>query len=84
MSVQQARLPKVPVSPLELENATEPPLNLYNPKKPYTATVVSVERLVGPFARGETFHIVIDHGGKVPYWEGQTYGVIPPVGDYFH
>ncbi|KAF5736381.1 Ferredoxin--NADP reductase root isozyme [Tripterygium wilfordii] len=23
-------------------------------------------------------HIVIDHGGNVPYWEGQSYGVIPP------
>lgn len=79
MSVQQASVPKIAVSPLELENANEPPLNLYKPKGPYTATVVSVERLVGPKAPGETCHIVIDHGGNVPYWEGQSYGVIPPV-----
>lgn len=81
MSVQQASVPKVAVSSLELENATEPPLNLYKPKEPYTATIVSVERLVGPKAPGETCHIVIDHGGNVPYWEGQSYGVIPPVSD---
>lgn len=69
---------KVLVSPLYLEDAKEPPLNLYKPKEPYTATIVSVERLVGPKAPGETCHIVIDHGGNVPYWEGQSYGVIPP------
>lgn len=78
MSVQQAATHKVSVSPLELENATGPPLHLYKNKEPYTATIVSVERLVGPKAPGETCHIVIDHGGNVPYWEGQSYGVIPP------
>ncbi|KAJ0017881.1 hypothetical protein Pint_11222 [Pistacia integerrima] len=76
--VQQASRSKVAVSPLELEDAKEPPLNLYKPKEPYTATIVSVERIVGPKAPGETCHIVIDHGGNVPYWEGQSYGVIPP------
>lgn len=79
MSVQQASRSKVAVSPLELEDAKEPPLNLYKPKEPYTATIVSVERIVGPKAPGETCHIVIDHSGNVPYWEGQSYGVIPPV-----
>ncbi|CAH1427189.1 unnamed protein product [Lactuca virosa] len=69
---------KVSVSPLHLEDAKEPPLNTYKPKEPYTATIVSVERVVGPKAPGETCHIVIDHGGNVPYWEGQSYGVIPP------
>lgn len=78
MSVQQASKPKVAISPLSLEVAKEPPLHLYKNKDPYTATVVSVERLVGPQAPGETCHIVIDHGGNVPYWEGQSYGVIPP------
>ncbi|CAO2835169.1 unnamed protein product [Amaranthus hypochondriacus] len=78
MSVQQATTPKVPVSPLELEDAKEPPLHLYKNKEPYTGTIVSVERLVGPKAPGETCHIVIDHGGNVPYWEGQSYGIIPP------
>lgn len=79
MSVQQASRSKVSVAPLHLESAKEPPLNTYKPKEPFTATIVSVESLVGPKAPGETCHIVIDHGGNVPYWEGQSYGVIPPV-----
>lgn len=69
---------KVLTFPVELEKATEPPLNLFKPNKPYTAKIVSVERIVGPKAPGETCHIVIDHGGSLPYWEGQSYGVIPP------
>lgn len=76
---QQASRSKVSVTPLELEEPKETPLNLYRPKEPYTAKIVSVERIVGPQAPGETCHIVIDHDGKVPYWEGQSYGVIPPV-----
>ncbi|CAH8385827.1 unnamed protein product, partial [Eruca vesicaria subsp. sativa] len=75
---QQASRSKVSVTPIELEDPKEVPLNLYRPKEPYTATIVSVERIVGPQAPGETCHIVIDHDGKVPYWEGQSYGVIPP------
>ena len=72
---------KVVSFPPELEEATQPPLNLYKPKEPYTAKIVSVERIVGPKAPGETCHIVIDHGGNVPYWEGQSIGVIPPVSE---
>ncbi|MCO5579248.1 hypothetical protein L7F22_033102 [Adiantum nelumboides] len=56
---------KVVAFPTELEVATEPPINLYKPKEPYTARIVSVERLVGPKAPGETCHIVIDHGGNL-------------------
>ncbi|XP_047969408.1 ferredoxin--NADP reductase, root-type isozyme, chloroplastic-like [Salvia hispanica] len=78
MSVQQASKPKVAVSPHSLEDAKEPPMHLFKNKEPYTGTIVSVERLVGHNAPGETCHIVIDHGGKVPYWEGQSYGIIPP------
>ena len=40
--------------------------------------VVSTKRIVGPKATGETCHIVIDHKGDFPYWEGQSWGVIPP------
>ena len=83
MSVQQATTRKVAVSPLELEDAKEPPLHLYKAKEPYIGTIVSVERLVGLKAPGETCHIVIDHGGNVPYWEGQSYGIIPPVGLFY-
>jgi len=54
------------------------PDNLYKPKSPHTGKVVSVERIVGPTANGETCNIVIDHGGEMPYIEGQSYGVLPP------
>jgi len=70
---------KVASLPLELEAATEPPLNTYKNKQPYIGTIKSVERIVGPNATGETCHIIIDHNGDVPYWEGQSYGIIPPV-----
>ncbi|CAL6443468.1 unnamed protein product [Bathycoccus prasinos] len=63
--------------PLALEEG-EMPLNTYKNKTPFTGTVKSVERIVGPKATGETTHIIIDHGGKMPFWEGQSYGVIPP------
>ena len=40
--------------------------------------VVSVKRIVGPQATGETCDVVIDTAGGIPYWEGQSFGVIPP------
>lgn len=63
--------------PLEMEKM-ELPLNTYKNKEPFTGTIRSVERIVGPNATGETCHIIIEHGGKMPFWEGQSYGVIPP------
>eukprot|EP00958_Prasinococcus_capsulatus_P010513 scaffold1026_cov409-Prasinococcus_capsulatus_cf.AAC.39 len=63
--------------PLELEDAPLP-LNTYSNKKPFIGKVLSCERMVGPNATGETCNIIIEHGGKMPYWEGQSYGVIPP------
>jgi len=54
------------------------PVNTYKNKSPFIAKVVSVKRIVGPDATGETCDIVMDHQGKMPYWEGQSYGVIPP------
>jgi ferredoxin--NADP+ reductase len=58
----------------------ELPLNTYPNKAPFIGKIMSVERIVGPKATGETTHIIIDHQGKMPYWEGQSYGVIPPGG----
>jgi ferredoxin--NADP+ reductase len=54
------------------------PVNVYKNKAPFTGKVVSSKRIVGPKATGETCHIVIDHKGDFPYWEGQSWGVIPP------
>lgn len=63
--------------PLELEKG-EMPLNTYNNKKPYVAKIKSVEKIVGPKSTGETYHIIIETNGNAPFWEGQSYGVIPP------
>merc|ERR1719395_468802 len=54
------------------------PNNTYKPKEPFTSKVVSCKRIVGPQATGETCHIIFNHEGKMPYWEGQSYGVLPP------
>merc|ERR1719267_174206 len=54
------------------------PMQTYKAKEPYIGKVVSVKRIVGAAATGETCNIVIDHKGEMPYWEGQSYGVIPP------
>jgi len=54
------------------------PVNVYKNKSPFTGKVVSTKRIVGPKATGETCHIVINHKGDFPYWEGQSWGVIPP------
>lgn len=64
--------------PTELEDG-ELPLNTFSPKKPFIAKVRSVEKITGPKATGETCHIIIDTNGDIPFWEGQSYGVIPPV-----
>lgn len=55
------------------------PLNTYSNKAPFVAKIKSVEKIVGPKATGETYHIIIETDGKIPFWEGQSYGVIPPV-----
>lgn len=54
------------------------PLNVYKAASPHVGKIVSVKRIVGAEATGETCDVVIDHGGKMPYWEGQSYGVLPP------
>ena len=54
------------------------PVNTYKNKAPFAGKVISTKRIVGPKATGETCHIIIDHKGDFPYWEGQSWGVIPP------
>merc|ERR1740138_1535931 len=61
---------------MDLESTV--PVNTYKNKSPFTAKVISQKRIVGPTATGETCHIIMNHDGKMPYWEGQSYGVIPP------
>jgi ferredoxin--NADP+ reductase len=54
------------------------PVNVYKNKAPFTGKIFSTKRIVGPKATGETCHIIIDHDGDFPFWEGQSWGVIPP------
>jgi len=54
------------------------PVNTFKAKAPYMGKIVSVKRIVGPEATGETCDVVIDTAGGIPYWEGQSFGVIPP------
>ncbi|KDD75893.1 hypothetical protein H632_c449p0, partial [Helicosporidium sp. ATCC 50920] len=54
------------------------PMNTYSMKKPFKARVMSVDKLVGPRATGETYHVVIETRGEIPFAEGQSYGVVPP------
>ncbi len=54
------------------------PMQTYKAKEPYVGKIISVKRIVGAAATGETCDVVIDHQGKMPYWEGQSYGVVPP------
>lgn len=68
---------KRPVPADKLENIGLP-LNTYNGRKPFKATIVSVDRIVGPKATGETCHVVLRTNGDIPFVEGQSYGIIPP------
>ena len=54
------------------------PVNTFKNKAPFTAKIVSTKRIVGPKATGETCHIIMDHDGDMPFWEGQSWGVIAP------
>lgn len=63
--------------PVELEDIGLP-LNTFKNKDPFTGKIVSVERIVGPKATGETCHIIIETNKQIPFVEGQSYGVIPP------
>ena len=54
------------------------PLQTFKAAAPHIGKVISVKRIVGANAVGETCDVIIDHMGKMPYWEGQSYGVVPP------
>jgi len=65
----------------------EIPWNLFSPKAPYTGKVVANHKHPHTItedtgdANWETSHVTFDHGGNVPYLEGQSIGVIAPGPD---
>lgn len=75
-----ARRPAAQISMAAIDKS-KIPLNVYRPSKPYTAKVLYNERIVGDDAPGETMHMIFNHGGNVPYLEGQSIGVVAPGTD---
>ncbi|XP_062102007.1 ferredoxin--NADP reductase, embryo isozyme, chloroplastic-like [Humulus lupulus] len=68
---------RVPVAPLELENAIRPPTNLYTHGNPCPATFLSVRKINSGHVIDKTvYEIVFDHHGDLSYWEGQAFMVI--------
>eukprot|EP00438_Fugacium_kawagutii_P032262 Skav209893 [mRNA] locus=scaffold2642:376937:381398:- [translate_table: standard] len=61
----------------------EIPWNLFSPKAPYKGSCISKETITSktPLVNWETCHVIMDHGGKVPYIEGQSIGIIAPGPD---
>ncbi len=63
-------------------SAAHPYLNLYDVKKPVTATVAGNYRLTDADADSDIRHIVLDFGTQFfPVLEGQSIGIIPPGTD---
>merc|ERR1712039_301748 len=72
---------------VRLVQGKEIPWNLFMPKAPYKGKVVpndfhpqTLTQETGD-ANWETTHVTFDHGGNVPYVEGQSIGVIAPGPD---
>lgn len=63
--------------PLNLEGP-EVPTNTFTKERPFTGVIVAKEKLGGPKALAETYHITIRTEGRIPCREGQCYGIIPP------
>ena len=72
---------------VKVVHGKEIPWNLFTPKAPYPGKVIAndvhpqtlTEQTGDP--NWETCHVTFDHGGKVPYIEGQSIGVIAPGPD---
>merc|ERR1719159_253853 len=72
---------------VKVVHGKEIPWNLFSPKAPYQGKVVAndvhpqtLTEQTGD-ANWETAHVTSDHGGNVPYIEGQSIGVIAPGPD---
>eukprot|EP00931_Biecheleriopsis_adriatica_P094562 TRINITY_DN681_c0_g1_i11.p1 TRINITY_DN681_c0_g1~~TRINITY_DN681_c0_g1_i11.p1 ORF type:complete len:419 (+),score=108.81 TRINITY_DN681_c0_g1_i11:90-1346(+) len=72
---------------VKVVHGKEIPWNLFSPKAPYPGKCVAndvhpqtlTEQTGDP--NWETCHVTFDHGGKVPYIEGQSIGIISPGPD---
>eukprot|EP00418_Pyrodinium_bahamense_P094639 CAMPEP_0179048218 /NCGR_PEP_ID=MMETSP0796-20121207/19598_1 /TAXON_ID=73915 /ORGANISM="Pyrodinium bahamense, Strain pbaha01" /LENGTH=191 /DNA_ID=CAMNT_0020744685 /DNA_START=33 /DNA_END=605 /DNA_ORIENTATION=- len=65
----------------------EIPWNIFSPKAPYQGKVIENHKHPQTITENtgdpnwETVHVTFDHGGNVPYIEGQSIGVIAPGPD---
>jgi len=65
----------------------EIPWNIFSPKAPYPGKVVKNQKHPQTLTQKtsdpnwETVHVTFDHGGNVPYIEGQSIGIIAPGPD---
>ncbi|CAE8627176.1 unnamed protein product, partial [Polarella glacialis] len=72
---------------VKVVHGQEIPWNIFSPEAPYQGKVVKNQKhaqtLTEPTgdANWETAHVTIDHGGNVPYLEGQSIGIIAPGPD---
>jgi ferredoxin--NADP+ reductase len=72
---------------VKVVHGKEIPWNIFMPKAPYKGKVIAndfhpqtITQDTGD-ANWETAHVTFDHGGKVPYLEGQSIGIIAPGPD---
>ena len=67
-----------PAAELTFLEYDDVPSSKWNPKAPLASKIMSVKRAIGPNAPGEICHVALQTGGRLPYVEGQSIGVLPP------
>merc|ERR1719145_464861 len=72
---------------VKIVDGREVPFNLFKPKTPLTAKVIKNDKYPHTIttdtgdANWETVHVTFDHGGKFPYLEGMSLGIVAPGPD---
>merc|ERR1712003_157046 len=72
---------------VKIVEGREVPFNLFKPKEPLKAKVVANKKYPHTITENtgdpnwETVHVTFDHGGKYPYLEGMSLGMIAPGPD---
>merc|ERR1711879_630314 len=82
-----AEVAAAPKKPVKIVDGREVPFNVFKTKEPLAAKVTknvkypqTITEQTGD-ANWETVHVTFDHGGKFPYLEGMSLGVIAPGPD---
>merc|ERR1711920_585058 len=72
---------------VKIVDGREVPFNLFKPKTPLTAKVIKNDKYPHTIttdtgdANWETVRVTFDHGGKFPYLEGMSLGIVAPGPD---